>query len=193
MSRILVLLGQPDTKTAHLCNALADAYTAGAEEQGHQVRRIDLSRIDFPLLRSQGEWFDNPACADIDSAQAHLRWAEHIFITYPLFLGGMPALLKGFFEQVMRPGFALNGGKGQEYSPRLGGRSARIVVTVGMPALVYRWYFRAHSLKALERNVLRFVGIKPLRSIIIGRTETLSVPARGKWLDEMHRLGRAAA
>jgi putative NADPH-quinone reductase len=193
MARILVLLGHPDTKTAHLCNALADAYTAGAEERGHQVRRIDLSRIDFPLLRSHTEWFADSSNTDIESAQEHLRWAEHIFITYPLWLGGMPALLKGFFEQVLRPGFALNGGRGEEYSPRLGGRSARIVVTMGMPAFVYRWYFRAHSLKALEQNVLRFVGIKPLRSIIIGRTETLSVPARGKWLDEMHRLGQAAA
>jgi putative NADPH-quinone reductase len=27
-------------------------------------------------------------------------------IIYPLWLGAMPALLKGFFEQVFRPGFA---------------------------------------------------------------------------------------
>jgi putative NADPH-quinone reductase len=193
MARILVLLGHPDTKDAHLCNALADAYTVGAEERGHQVRRIDLSRLTFPLLRSHKEWFGDDCCADIEAAQEHLRWAEHIFITYPLWLGGMPALFKGFFEQVLRPGFALNGGNGAKYGPLLGGRSARIVVTMGMPAFVYRWYFRAHSLKALERNILGLVGIKPVRSTVIGRTESLSVPARGKWLDQMHRLGRAAA
>lgn len=193
MARILVLLGHPDTKSSHLCNALADAYTAGAEERGHQVRRIDLSRLNFPLLRSHKEWFGDHGCADIESAQEHLRWAEHIFITYPLWLGGMPALFKGFFEQVMRPGFALTGGNGVEYSPLLGGRSARIVVTMGMSAFIYRWYFRATSLRTLERNILGFVGIKPVRSTVIGRTESLTVPARGKWLDEMHRLGRAAA
>ncbi|BCJ92291.1 dehydrogenase [Terrihabitans soli] len=192
MARILVLLGHPDTRTPHLCNALADAYIAGAEERGHQIRRIDLSRLNFPLLRSQKDWFENSGNIDIESAQEHLRWAEHIFITYPLWLGGMPAMLKGFFEQVMRPGFALDGGNGQAYSPLLGGRSARVVVTMGMPAFVYRWYFRAHSLKALERNILRFVGIRPVRSTVIGRTESLTVPARGKWLDTMHRLGQAA-
>lgn len=192
MARILVLLGHPDAKSAHLCNALADAYTAGAEERGHQVRRIDLGRLSFPLLRSHREWFDDGCCEDIESAQEHLRWADHIFITYPLWLGGMPALFKGFFEQVMRPGFALAGGKGAEHSPLLAGRSARVVVTTGMSALLYRWYFRAHSLKALERNILGLVGIKPVRSTVIGRTEALSQPARGRWLDEMHRLGRAA-
>jgi hypothetical protein len=34
---------------------------------------------------------------------------------------------------------------------------------MGMPALVYRRYFRAHSLKALERNIQGFVGFGPIR------------------------------
>jgi putative NADPH-quinone reductase len=191
MARILVLQGHPDGRGSHLCQALADAYTAGAQEKGHQIRRIDLSRLDFSLLRSHREWNEKPACSEIGNAQEHLRWAEHVFITYPLWLGGMPALFKGFFEQVMRPGFAVTGGDG-EYSPLLGGRTARIVVTMGRPAPVYRWYFRTQSLKALERNILGFVGIRPVRHTLIGRTDSLSVPARGKWLDEMHRLGQAA-
>ena len=53
----------------------------------------------------------------------------------------------------------------------LGGRSARLVVTMGMPALVYRWYFRAHSIKALERNILGFVGIAPIDETLIGSIE----------------------
>lgn len=28
---------------------------------------------------------------------------------------------------------------------------ARIVISMGMPAFVYRWYFRAHGLKSLRR------------------------------------------
>jgi putative NADPH-quinone reductase len=34
-------------------------------------------------------------------------------------------------------------------------KSARIIVTLGMPTLRYRWYFRAHSLRSLKRNILR--------------------------------------
>jgi putative NADPH-quinone reductase len=51
----------------------------------------------------------------------------------------------------------------------LKGKSARIVVTMGMPTLFYRWYFRVHSLKNLERNILAFCGIRPA-SGVVGQT-----------------------
>jgi hypothetical protein len=47
--------------------------------------------------------------------------------------------------------------------PTLTGKSARFVITTGMPVLVYRRYFRAHRPKHLERNILRFSGIRPIR------------------------------
>ena len=72
-------------------------------------------------------------------------------------------LLKAFLEQALRPGFAFDE---SSRMPRklLKGRSARIVVTMGMPAFVYRWYFGAHGLRSLERNILGFCGIRPIRA-----------------------------
>ena len=75
----------------------------------------------------------------------------------------------------------------------LAGRSARLVVTMGMPALVYRWYFRAHSLKALERNILGFVGIAPVRETLVGSVEGLDEAERKEWLAKLAALGRKAA
>lgn len=64
------------------------------------------------------------------------------------------------FEQMARSGFAFSReGKNLRANKGLGQRSARGVVTTGMPATVYRWYFRAHSIKSLERNILGFVGL----------------------------------
>jgi len=68
-------------------------------------------------------------------------------------------------------------------------RSARIVVTMGMPAFVYRWVFFAHSLKSLRRNTLWFCGIGPIRSTIIGSIEGMNERQRLGWLDEMRGLG----
>ena len=68
----------------------------------------------------------------------------------------------------------------------------RVVVTVGMPAFVYRWYFRAHSLRSLERNILRFVGIAPVRQTLIGSVETCGARRHAQWLCELHALGRSA-
>ena len=105
----------------------------------------------------------------------------------------MPAALKGFFEQTLRPGFAFAAAaKGGLPRKLLRGRSARIVVTMGMPAFFYRWYFRAHSLKSLERNVLAFCGIAPVHASIVGMVEGLDDARRTGWLKRMQELGRAA-
>ena len=53
--RILLVQGHPDAKGHHLCHALEDAYGDGAVRAGHEVRRIDVAALDFPLLRSQDE------------------------------------------------------------------------------------------------------------------------------------------
>ena len=45
----------------------------------------------------------------------------------------------------------------------LAGRSARTVVTMGMPVLRYRWCFGAFGLRAFGRSMLSFAGIRPVR------------------------------
>lgn len=189
--RILLLQGHPDSARPHLCHALADAYMQGAQEAGHEVRTLDVSRLDFPLLRSKSDWDEGTVPAALAGAQADIKWAKHLVLVFPLWLGGMPALVKGFLEQVARPGFAISPfQEGQMPKKLLSGRSARVVVTMGMPALVYRWYFRAHSLKALERNILGFVGIAPIRETLVGSVEGLSDQQRTAWFRKMRALGR---
>jgi putative NADPH-quinone reductase len=62
-------------------------------------------------------------------------------------------------------------------------------VTMGMPAIVYRLYFRAHSVKSLERNILGFVGIAPVNETLIGMAGNLEPRESGKWMKKMARLG----
>jgi putative NADPH-quinone reductase len=73
----------------------------------------------------------------------------------------------------------------------LNGNSARIIVTMGMPAWIYRWYFLAHSLKSLERNILRFSGIIPVHETLIGGVEAGGPPTRNRWLETVRALGTA--
>lgn len=189
--RILVLEGHPDTAPGHYGTALADAYARAAEQAGHTVERLRLAGLEFPLLRSRQEWESGGTAPDIARAQAAIRACDHLVIVYPLWLGTMPALLKGFLEQVLRPGFAFTQeAPGQMGRKGLKGRSARIVVTMGMPAFFYRWFYRAHSLKSLERNILAFVGIAPVRHSLVGLVEGKQTGRRTAWLRRMEALGR---
>lgn len=74
----------------------------------------------------------------------------------------------------------------------LKGRSARIIVTMGMPAAIYRYYFRAHGLKSLESGILAISGISPVRSTLIGSVEKPDPRYRAKWLETVRELGRCA-
>jgi putative NADPH-quinone reductase len=191
--RILLIQGHPDSGSRHLCHALEDAYAEGASAGGHDVRRIAVGKLDFPVLRSQEVWEHGAVPPGLIESQELIRWAEHIVIFFPLWLGDMPALLKAFLEQVARPGFAFTRTGSNPFGTKgLKGRSARVVITMGMPAAVYRLFYRAHSLRSLERNILGFVGIAPVDETLIGMVGEMDTHAAGKHLRKLEHLGRSA-
>lgn len=192
--RILLIEGHPDATSHHLNRVLADAYAEGAKAGGHELRRVVVGALDFPLLKRADEWSHGSLPPTLQGSQDAIAWAQHVVLFFPLWLGDMPAVLKGFLEQVARPGFAVGpeGPKPFGHKP-LSGRSARVVVTMGMPALAYRWYFRAHSLKALERNILGFIGFAPIHETLVGSVEQLGQAGVARWLAKLRKLGREAA
>ncbi|MBS7696377.1 MULTISPECIES: NAD(P)H-dependent oxidoreductase [unclassified Chelatococcus] len=190
--RIVIIQGHPDPDEQRLCRALADAYVEGAREAGHEISSVDLASLDVPFLRSQSSFENDSVPPNLKPAQEAILAAEHILIVFPLWLGTMPALVKAFLEQVMRPGFAFGYDKGVPRT-QLTGRSARLVVTMSMPVLAYRWWYFGHGLKALQRNILRFVGISPVRESLFGMVTGVSDATRRKWLDDMRKLGRQGA
>lgn len=188
--RILIVQGHPDSTKQHLCHALADAYAKGAGAAGMQVNTVNVTTLDFPLLRSAEEWNNNQIPDALLDAQQAILDADHILFVYPLWLGTMPAVLKAFLEQVFRPKM----GKKQVndfmlWRKLLKGTSARIVVTMGMPAFFYRWFYRAHSVKSLQRNILAFTGIKPVRTTLIGMVDNIKPERAERLFHKMEKLG----
>lgn len=192
MSTILILQGHPDPAGGHLCHALADAYAAGAVTAGHAVHRIDVASLDVPFLRTQAAFETDPPPDSLVAVQAALARADHLVIVFPLWLGGMPAVLKGFLEQLLRPGFAFDYLPGGGARMRLKGRSARVVVTMGMPAIAFRLWYMGAGLSALTRGILGFVGFAPVRTTVLGGVGTADGAKRARWLARMEALGRTA-
>lgn len=191
MSRnIAIVQGHPDPAPERLCRALADAYARGAVRGGHEIRRIDVSSLDFPLLRSQAEFEGGKIPPAIAEAQETLRWADHFVFIYPIWLGDAPALLKGFIEQTFRPGFAFRYRDGRIPKGLLKGKSARLIVTMGMPNLVYRFFFFAHGLRNLKRNVLGYSGVAPVRTTFVGQAKGMPRQTAEEWLAAAETLGR---
>lgn len=191
--RIVVIQGHPDKAPERLCRALGAAYVGSAREAGHDVAVLDLATADFPLLASQSEFSNGSIPLPLVETVQAIRDADHLVMIFPLWLGTMPALVKAFLEQAMRPGVAFANQSGGGFPRKLmRGKSARVIVTMGMPAFLYRWWYGGFGVRGLERNILNFVGFRPVRTSLLGMVESASPARREAWLNAMRSLGRRA-
>lgn len=190
---ILIIQGHPDPRGGHLGHALAQAYAEGAGAAGYNVHEVTVAALDFPWLQRPEDFEQGDPPPAIHEVQQLIMAADHVVFFHPLWLGEMPAILKAMLEQTLRPVFVTGSEKGLGGfgARRLKGRSARIVVTMGMPALFYRVVYRAHGVKSFRRNILRFCGFSPVRITLIGLAGG-GERRRSRWLQYMRRLGAHA-
>jgi len=192
--RILIIQGHPDPRGNHFGHALARAYADGAAKAGHEVDFVNVATLDFPLLRSGEDLKSDSVPEAIRKAQSAIVRSQHVVMIYPVWNGAMPALLRGFLEQTFRPRFIFGPGESPSgffaalrRKKALAGKSARLVVTMAMPAFVYRWYFHPHP----EKNTLRLSGINPINESLVGLVEGRKNARRERWLGRMYALGLA--
>ncbi|MGE0407911.1 MAG: NAD(P)H-dependent oxidoreductase [Amphiplicatus sp.] len=185
---VCILQGHPHGTREHLCHALADAYAAGAKSAGATIETINLGLLKVDFLRDPAA-FVAPPPKPILEAQETIRRCGHLFVIYPLWLGAMPAVVKAFFEQLSRNAFAIAESKHGWPRKMLKGRSARVAVTMGMPAAAYRLFFGAHGVKGFESGVLAMAGFKPVRETLIGGVGALKEASGNRLLKRFENLG----
>jgi NAD(P)H dehydrogenase (quinone) len=187
MSRIAVIVGHARKDT--FCEALGEAYRRGAEEGGHQTTLFVTSKMTFDPILHEGFARIQPLEPDLQAAHEAITAADHLVLIFPLWLGTLPAILKGFLERVLQPDLVEPSKKGK-FVKIFKGKSARVIMTMGMPGFIYRWYFGAFALRMLKRNILGFVGVSPVRATIHGMVEAASQGKRQSWLGDAEALGR---
>ncbi len=126
--RILLIVGSPKRKS--FCHLLAECYAQGARSKDHVVRELKLGELAFDPILHEGYEQSQVLEPDLLEAQRQIHWAEHLVFVYPVWWGGLPALLQGFFDRVLQPGFAFRyrGTQDKDWEQLLGGRSADLLV-----------------------------------------------------------------
>ena len=184
----MIIDGHPDPSPRRLNHALADRYAETARALGNEVRRINVAEIDFPVLRDPDEFLSGEVPQAIADAQRDIAWADHLVFFYPTWISDVPALLKAFIEQTFRPGFALEyGAKNGPLRKLLVGKSARFVVTMGMPASFYRWFYGEHMIKSYRR-ALEMCGVTPVAQTLIGSVGDSSECKTRTWFKRIARV-----
>ena len=186
--KVLVILGHP--RKDSLCGALANSFVAGAREAGVDLRRLDLCDLQFNpnvIAGSPRNQFLEPA---IREAIDLVAWAEHLVFVFPTWWGTMPALMKGFLDRVLLPGFAFEEHEeGGGWDKLLTGKTAHLLTTMDTPTWVYRWIYKAPGLRSLALATLGFCGIAPVRTSIFGVVKDSDPATRALWLQEARGHG----
>lgn len=196
--RTLLVICHPvqDSLSRHLAAVAQDAALAA----GADVEVLDLQAIDFdPRLRAEeragyyAETSDLPDPALVPLAR-QLQQAELLILVFPTWWFGFPAILKGWFDRVWRPGIAFEHGPDlNRLIPRLDRlRHVVAITTMGSPRWV-DWLVLRQPL----RRVLRWSILKPcapkarLHWLALHQAETVTPARTARFADRIRaRIAR---
>lgn len=188
--KIFILLGHPDEDSFNC--SLANEYERGANEAGHDVRRMNLGDIKFDPILHFGYRKIQELEPDLLAFQENVNWCDHFVIFYPSWWSTMPALLKGLFDRVWIPGFAYKFTGEFSWKKLLKGKSARMVVTSDTIPFLQRLIF-GDTTNELRNGILWFAGFGPIRVKKIGYLKHFSSTGRRERIKRtVYNLGRKA-
>ncbi len=120
---VLILYAHPEPTS--FCGALKDAAVETLAAAGHRATVSDLyaegfdpvaGRHDFTTIADAGRFHyqseqlhaaaNGGFAPDLQREQARFRAADLVIVIFPLWWGGPPAILKGWFDRAMAAGFA---------------------------------------------------------------------------------------
>jgi len=156
--RIALVVGHPDKESFNF--GLAQAYIAGAKKTDAEIRELIIADLDFDPNLKYGYRQRTELEPDLLKAQETLKWADHIVWIYPVWWGSVPAMMKGFLDRVLLPGFAFKKREGSVWWDKyFTGKTSRIICTMDQPAWFYTLINGSPSHKAMKKLTLNFIGV----------------------------------
>ncbi len=187
MTNILVILGHPSKDS--FCNALLEAYIKGARKAGAEIRTLFLGELKFDPILHEGYNKVQELEPDLKKAQADILWAEHIVFVYPTWWGAMPAILKGFIDRIILPGFAFKFTGKYKWKKLLFGKTARIITTMNNNPLIYRIIFRSSGVRVMKQSILEFCGIRT-KVMMVGPVKDAPEKKKKQWIKKAYNIGK---
>ena len=136
---------------------------------------------------------DMAADPEFASRREDLEWADVLVFIYPIWWGRPPAMLLGFFDQVMARDFAYRyTGRFDRPEGLLKGKKALCIYTTRAPRFYNRIFLRNSHQVNMRRAVLRFIGLSKVSFLEFGSMESRN-ERRVKALERTRRRVRRLA
>jgi NAD(P)H dehydrogenase (quinone) len=194
--KVLYVFAHPEPKSFNA--AMKNTALAALKEKGHEVKLSDLYAMGFnPILKAsdfperKNPDFFNPFLEaikasktgafspDIKEEMEKVKWADLLIFQFPIYFTAMPAIMKGWIDRVLAPGFGFNPVTNSAYDTGLfKGKSAMLAFTAGAPKEVYS-ESGAHGdihrhLESITHCVFEYMGMKVLPSFMVFEAGNMS-------------------
>ena len=181
--KILIIDAHPDPES--LSSSIA---RASWEALGKKGELLELRNLNFELSLKNGYRRPTELEDDLKKAQSLISEADHLVIATPVWWGSVPALLKGFFDRTLVPGFGVKYRKGSPlWDKLLAGRSAQLYVTMDSPYWWFRFVYGNPAINMLKKTVLEFCGIKPVKVRVFDQVRSSTSERRKRWLNSVRK------
>lgn len=188
MKKVLIINGHPDEESYNF--ALAGAYRKGANSSNAEVKEINIRELNFNPNLQFGYRKRTELEPDLLKSQEMLKWADHIVWVFPVWWASVPAIMKGFLDRVLLPGYAFQKRENSLWWDKyFTGKTSRIICTMDQPAWYYKFFNGGPSHKAMNKNTLKFIGVKSVKTTAIGPVRLSKKEFREKWLQKVEKLG----
>ncbi len=186
MKKIVVILGHPDSESFN--QALFDQYVQHLDSTKTQCETIEIRQLQFDPNLKYGYRKRMELEPDLLEAQRKLKWADHLVFIFPLWWGSVPAIMKGFFDRVLLPGYAFKKREDSVWWDKyFKGKSARMIVSMDQPAWYFRWVYHRPVYHALKQMTLQFIGVKKVQYQTVGIVRNSTKQQRDSWLQAVKR------
>ncbi|MEK5096965.1 NAD(P)H-dependent oxidoreductase [Bacillus sp. FSL W8-0848] len=184
---VAVIYAHPNPNSFN--GAILKEVKKALEDGNHSYTVIDLYKERFdPVLvfnekKRRSDMKDDPETAEYRKI---MKNADHLILIYPLWWGGMPAILKGFIDRVFVAGEAYTY-EGKLPKGLLKARTASVYYTADAPGWYLRFWRRDADWVTVKDNILKFCGVRRVRRFLFPQVKDSTAEKRKKWLDRVYR------
>ena len=189
--KILIIDGNPSRFSFTAC--LSEEYEIRARDSGFEIETLILRDMQFDPILHYGYNRIQKLEPDLENAQRLLKWCDHIVIFSPVWWYSVPALLKGFFDRVLLPGFAFK----IETAPKrklirmLDNKTATLIYTYGGPKKNMGRNFKDPFELQIKDGILYFCGINKVSTYPLYETVGFrNIRRRHDFIEKIGLLGK---
>ncbi|QII48062.1 NAD(P)H-dependent oxidoreductase [Bacillus paralicheniformis] len=169
--------------------AILNQVIKALEDGKHSYDVIDLYKDRFdPVLLFDDKKRRSDMKRDPETAEYRriIKNADHLIFIYPLWWGGMPAIMKGFIDRVFAAGEAYTY-QGKLPKGLLKARTASVYYTADAPSWYLRFWRRDADWVTVKDVVLKFCGVRRVKRLLFAGVKDSSEEKRTQWLDRVYR------